>query len=126
MQALHGSSGTFDGEVIHQVVAQHAGGVADSLRMGRRFRVQQNASGLERSGGYDHYLGVNLAVLVCDPVDVVDTFGASAAIEEQVADNRVAHQGELASARRRRQSNRWAVEVRSCEAAALALVAVVA
>ena len=94
--------------------------------MRRRFRVQQNASRLERSSGNDHDLGVNLAMLVRAPVNVMHSFGTSAAVDNEVADNRVAHQGEFAGARRRRQRNRWTVEVRGREASSLALVAIMA
>ena len=112
--------------MVHQVMAEHAVGVAHSLSMGRRLRIQQDARRFQRSGGNDHNLGVDFAMLARDPVDVVDALGAAAVIDQKVADNRVAHQGEFSGAGRGGQSDRRAVEIRRGEAAALALVAIVA
>ena len=73
----------------------------------------------------DDNLGIDLAMLARDPIDVVDALGAAAVVDQKVADNGVAHQGEFSGAGRGRQSDRRAVEIRSGETAALALVAIV-
>ena len=64
-------------------------------------------------------------MLTRDPVDVVDALGAAAGVDQKVADNGVAHQGEFSGAGRGGQRYRRAVEIRSGETAALALVAIV-
>ena len=67
-------------EVIHQILPQHASGVADALRMGRslefsRMRVDSSAPAATtttRAYGF--------AMLVRDPVDVVNALGPAAAV----------------------------------------------
>src|SRR5215469_11420107 len=45
------TSGTLDGEMVHQVSAQNSVGIPYSVRIGRRLRMEKDAGGLERGSG---------------------------------------------------------------------------
>src|SRR4029077_13680509 len=64
-------------------------------------------------------------MLARDPVDIVDAVGAAAVIDQKIADNGVAHQGEFSGTGRGGQSYGRAVEIQRGETSALSLVAIV-
>src|SRR5262249_53088091 len=91
-----------------------------------RARVEQDACGLERAGGQYHNLGARFAVRMRGAVDVIDTFGLSLRVHENMTDHRAAYQCQATGPRSLRQRHRGAVEIRRRVTASLTLIAIVA
>src|SRR5438105_224630 len=90
------------------------------------FRIQKNACRFQRSRSHDHNPSMGLAMLVRDPIDVVDTLSAPTPVHKQMTHDSIAHQGELSGAGRGWKGNGRTVEIGSSETATLTLVAIVA
>src|SRR5262249_51602408 len=65
-------------------------------------------------------------MIVSDAVDIVNTLGPPTCIHDQIAYDCIADEREFSSAGRGRKRHRWTVEIRSGEAPALTLIAIVA
>ena len=94
--------------------------------MGWRFGIEKDSRGFQCPGGDDHDACIGLAMLAREAVNVMNAFGTPARLHDEIADDGVADQRELSGASRGRQGNRRAIEIRSGETSALALVAIVA
>src|ERR1700733_13968941 len=94
--------------------------------MGWALGIEQNPRRFKRAGRHHYNTCIRLTMLVRDAVDVVHTFGATARVHQQVADDGIADQREFAGASGGGKSHGRAVEIGSRIAAALALIAIVA
>ncbi len=83
---------TFQREMVHEVMAELAGGIAEPLGEMRGARIEQDACGLERASGQHHDFGARLTVRVRGALDVVDALGFALHVAQHVADHRVAYQ----------------------------------
>src|SRR5215475_6907167 len=54
------SASALNGEMVHQVMPEHAIRIPDSVRMTGRFRIQQNACRFQRSGCDDYNSGIGV------------------------------------------------------------------
>src|ERR1700730_14949403 len=117
---------TFQREMVHQIVTELAGGIAEPLGETRGTRIEEDACGLERACGQHHNSGARLAVHMRGALDVIHTLGFALRVEEHVTDHGVTYQRQAPCLRSHRQRYRRAVEVRRRVAATLAFVAVVA
>ena len=112
--------------VVHQVVAEHAAGVGDAVRVPARRGVQHDARGLQRRGAQDDDLAGRLALAARQPVHVADAGALPFRVGRDVADDGVRNERQPPRGGRRRQRAVRAAVVRAGPAAAPAGAAVVA
>ena len=80
-----------EADLFAEIAADDVGRIADAVGMRVRFRIEQDASGIDAGGGDDHDAGVQLAFLAGDAVEVLDAVGFAFVVDENSRDDRVVH-----------------------------------
>ena len=110
------------GDLIHHIVPEHAAGIRETSFL----RVEHQTGVFERRAGQDDESGFHFHRILRETFDVSDSTGLVLVVHQNVADYRIAANGDVFGSERGRQSDGDGVEHRAHVAAVDAVATVMA